>query len=215
MSNKLGGFAAEGSGPLTWGSAGFRIPFGLEPGSDPASQSPGPTHRLWSGVGLAGVGTDDGWVWRAGSLPAGPAVVVDIDGVVSDATHRQHWVSGRDKDWSSFFEACGSDPVIEETARLVSLLDPELVVVLLTGRPVSVREATVEWLGKMQLRWDLLMMRDVGDYAASRSFKARSVGELRAAGFDLRLAFDDDLRNCEMFRSEGVPCVYLHSGYYG
>jgi hypothetical protein len=28
------------------------------------------------------------------------------------------------------------------------------------------------------------------------------------------LAFEDDPRNVEMFRQEGVPCVYLHSGYY-
>jgi hypothetical protein len=34
------------------------------------------------------------------------------------------------------------------------------------------------------------------------------------AGFDLRLAFEDDRRNLEMFRAEGVPCIYIHSGYY-
>ena len=30
----------------------------------------------------------------------------------------------------------------------------------------------------------------------------------------LDLAFEDDRRNLEMFRAEGVPCVYIHSGYY-
>jgi len=40
------------------------------------------------------------------------------------------------------------------------------------------------------------------------------VGEMRDHGFDLRLAFEDDRRNVEMFHDEGVPCVYLHSGYY-
>ncbi|MGH9127596.1 MAG: hypothetical protein ACRDY2_01195 [Acidimicrobiales bacterium] len=159
--------------------------------------------------------SESGWVWRADPRPPGPAVVVDIDGVVSDATHRQHLVTGGRHHWEEFFEACGQDPLIEETARLIELMAPELLVVLLTGRPLSVRAATLDWLGRMQLRWDLLAMRDVGDYAASRSFKARSVGELRAAGFELRLALDDDMRNCEMFRLEGVPCVYLHSGYYG
>ncbi|MCH2430604.1 MAG: hypothetical protein MK187_08355 [Acidimicrobiales bacterium] len=28
------------------------------------------------------------------------------------------------------------------------------------------------------------------------------------------LAVDDDPRNAEMYRSAGVPTVYLHSGYY-
>lgn len=159
-------------------------------------------------------GFESGWVWRIGRLGPGPAVVVDMDGVVSDATHRQHLVTGGRRDWDKFFEACAVDPVIEEGARLVSLLAPNLVVVLLTGRPVRVRAATLEWLERVGLRWDLLVMRDSGDYAAAGEFKRRSVRELRAAGFDLRLALDDDRRNCEMFRSEGLACAYVHSGYY-
>jgi hypothetical protein len=87
-------------------------------------------------------------------------------------------------------------------------------VVFLTGRPLSAQPATLGWLERQCVRWDLLVMRDVGDYSASRSFKQRSVNDLRAYGFELRLAMDDDLRNCAMFRSEGLPCVYIHSGYY-
>ena len=48
----------------------------------------------------------------------------------------------------------------------------------------------------------------------SREFKRRTVFELRHYGFDLRLAFEDDRRNYDMFHAEGVPCVYIHSGYY-
>jgi len=99
-------------------------------------------------------------------------------------------------------------------ACLVELLDKDLVVVLLTGRPVRVEPQTLAWLARYRLRWDLLIMRDVGDYSAAREFKRDTVHDLRRYGFDLRLAFEDDRRNLEMFRSEGVPCVYVHSGYY-
>ena len=37
---------------------------------------------------------------------------------------------------------------------------------------------------------------------------------VRAYGFELRLAIEDDRRNVDMFHTEGVPCVYIHSGYY-
>lgn len=57
-------------------------------------------------------------------------------------------------------------------------------------------------------------MRDYGDYTAAREFKRHTVGQLRSRGFDLRLAFEDDRRNLEMFREEGVTSVYIHSGYY-
>ena len=58
-----------------------------------------------------------------GGAPRGPAVVFDIDGVLSDAAGRQHFLERGQRDWASFFEACGDDPVIEEIARLLELLD--------------------------------------------------------------------------------------------
>ena len=141
-------------------------------------------------------------------------MVFDIDGVLSDAASRQHFIERGRRDWRAFFDACGDDPLIEEVARLVELLDPGLRVVLLTGRPQRVQPQTLAWLERYGLRWDLLIMRDVGDYSAAREFKRDTVAQLRAHGFDLRLAFEDDRRNLEMFRSEGVPCLYIHSGYY-
>jgi len=141
-------------------------------------------------------------------------VVFDMDGVLSDATDRQHFLEQPRRDWRGFFDACGDDALIDEVARLLELLDPSLTVVLLTARPLRVRPNTLAWLDRYQLRWDLLIMRDQGDYQSSPSFKRATVAELRAHSFELRLAFEDDRRNVEMFRGEGVPCVYIHSGYY-
>jgi hypothetical protein len=156
----------------------------------------------------------DNWYWRDGQVAAGPAVVFDLDGVLSDAASRQHYLEGPWRDWEAFFEACGDDPLIEEIARLLGLLDPALVIVLLTARPAWVRPQTLAWLHRYRLRWDLLVMRDIGEYRAARDFKRRSVRELREAGFELVLSFEDDRRNVAMFRDEGVPSVYIHSGYY-
>jgi hypothetical protein len=157
------------------------------------------------------------WRWHAESQadhPRGPAVIFDIDGVLSDAAGRQHFLEQGTRDWSAFFGACGEDPVIEEIARLLELLDSSLAVVLLTGRPLRVQPQTVAWLHRYRLRWDLLVMRDRADYVQVTSFKQRVVGDLRTHGFDLRLAFEDDPSNHAMYVAEGIPCVYIHSGYY-
>jgi hypothetical protein len=154
------------------------------------------------------------WTWRAGPLEPGPVVVVDIDGVLSDATRRQHYLEAPRRDWRSFFDACGDDPVIEEIRVLLDLLDPALGIVLLTARPERVHHLTEAWLHRYRIRWDVLLMRPWGDFDQSRDFKQASVWELREYGFDLRLAIEDDRRNVEMFRAEGVPCIYFHSGYY-
>jgi hypothetical protein len=154
------------------------------------------------------------WRWRASPVDAGEAVIFDIDGVLSDAAGRQHFIENGRRDWAAFFEACGDDPIIEEIATLVELLDSKLNVILLTGRPLRVRPQTLAWLERYRLRWDLLVMRDRGDYSQVTSFKHGVVGDLRRFGFDLRLALEDDPSNHAMFVSEGVPCVYIHSGYY-
>jgi phosphoglycolate phosphatase-like HAD superfamily hydrolase len=154
------------------------------------------------------------WRWRDGPVDPGPTVVFDMDGVLSDAAGRQHHLEWPGRDWDAFFEACGDDDLIHEVAALLDVIDHEHRVVLLTARPLRVRPQTLTWLERHALRWDLLIMRDRADYDASRVFKQRSVGELRERGFDLRLAFEDDRRNHQMFHAEGVPCVYIHSGYY-
>lgn len=156
----------------------------------------------------------DNWRFRHGTVLPGPAVVFDIDGVLSDAAGRQHYLEWGRRDWDAFFDACGEDPLVTEIARLLSLLDSALRIVLLTGRPLRVQPQTVAWLERYELRWDLLVMRDRGEYARAAIFKRAAVDELRAAGLDLQLAFEDDPRNREMFHRAGIPCVYIHSGYY-
>jgi hypothetical protein len=156
------------------------------------------------------------WRWRGMPHDGGPAVVFDIDGVLADAGHRQDilFAGGKRKNWKAFFDAAGDDAVIEEVARATELIDRDLCVVLLTARPTTIQRITVTWLQQHDLRWDLLVMRPEGDFRSSPDAKRMAVHELRAAGFDLRLAFDDDRRNVDMFHDEGIPCIYIHSGYY-
>jgi phosphoglycolate phosphatase-like HAD superfamily hydrolase len=144
------------------------------------------------------------------------AAVFDLDGVLSDAAGRQHFLDGTTgrKDWRAFFAASGDDPLIEDVHSLLSLLDTSLTIVLLTARPTSVREQTLAWLDRYRVRWDLLVMRPERQYQPAVDFKGAMVTALRAAGLDLAIAFEDDRRNVAMFRTAGVPCVYIHSGYY-
>ena len=154
------------------------------------------------------------WWWREAPAGQGRAVVVDVDGVLADAQGRQHHLAWDRWDWDAFFEDVGDDPVIDEVRTLVSLLDPALVVLLVTARPIRVREPTRAWLDAHALRWDLLVMRPADELAPAVIFKRAVVEELRDAGFTLELAMEDDPRNREMYHEAGVPCLYVHSGYY-
>ena len=154
------------------------------------------------------------WWWKSGPMLGGRAVIFDVDGVLADATHRQYLVTGNRRNWDMFFELCSKDPLIEPTATVARLIDPNLTVILLTARPSWVAPETLGWLERHGVRWDLLIMREHGDYSMARDFKEFTVAELRTFGFDPELAFEDDMRNVHMFERVDIPCVYIHSGYH-
>ena len=54
------------------------------------------------------------WLYRDGPVDPTRAVVFDIDGVLSDAVGRQHFLEVGQRNWTAFFEACGDDGVEEE-----------------------------------------------------------------------------------------------------
>ena len=137
-----------------------------------------------------------------------------MDGVLSDAKDRQHLLTWPRRDWHAFFAAAGDDALFDDCATLLGLLGRTLQVVLLTARPVSIRPATIEWLSRHDIPYDLLVMRSEVDRRASTAYKKSTVHELDVFGFTPRISFEDDRRNVEMFRAQGVPCVYIHSGYY-
>jgi beta-phosphoglucomutase-like phosphatase (HAD superfamily) len=142
-------------------------------------------------------------------------VLFDLDGVIANGDHRQHLLAttGR-KDWKGFFAKAGEDTLIEEVAALTVLLDPSLQRILLTARPTSIQDITLEWLSRFSVRWDLLVMRREGDFSPSPEAKLHAVEQLRDHGFQILLALDDDQRNVDMFRAAGIRCLYIHSGYY-
>ena len=78
--------------------------------------------------------TPDHWAWREAPVAhPGQAVVFDMDGVLSDASSRQHFLDHPMRDWDAFFAACGEDALIDEVARLLDVIDPTFQVVLLVA----------------------------------------------------------------------------------
>ncbi len=161
------------------------------------------------------VTADTNWTWRKDPVDPGPCAIFDMDGVISDASGRQELLVGENRDWDRFFAAADTDVVSEDAAELLGILGSGgLQIVVLTARPDTIRDLTVAWLERHGIPYDLLVMRPDNDRGTSRTYKRAALADLRTFGFTPRIAFEDDARNVEMFRAEGVPCVYIHSGYY-
>lgn len=155
------------------------------------------------------------WTWADGPVTAGPCVLIDVDGVIANGWHRQHFLQDGKKDWKNFFaNAAGDSPILGSKAMLDHFA-PDLTVVLLTARPDNLRQITIDWVAEHGYRHELLVMRGPGDGRySSPDFKRRCVNDLRERGFVPQFAMDDDQRNVDMFRDEGIETLYIHSGYY-
>ena len=155
-------------------------------------------------------------LWRAEPRPVGRAAVVDIDGVLSDASTRQHFLNNPEgvRDWQGFFGTVGEDRPLVAVPALLHLLDPGITVILLSGRPAWVAERTRDWLERHGIRWDQIVVREGDDVMDPAAFKRDVVCSLREDGWDVVLAFDDNEAIVRMFVAEDIPTLYVHSGYY-
>ena len=154
------------------------------------------------------------WTWSTTINEGDDVVIFDLDGVISDASHRQHYLRGEEKNWNGFFSACTEDPPIISGVKLINLLHKSHKTIILTARPNSIQSETIDWLKKYGVIWDALIMRSNEDYQQSSKMKLSALNQITDAGYVPILVFDDDPRNIEMFLEHDVPAISVHSGYY-
>lgn len=136
-------------------------------------------------------------------------VLFDVDGTLSDPTHRLAYIQGENKDYANFFDKVGADTPIHPTIELLrgaKMLGYQIVIV--TGRPDYLRETTEAWLHQYSIPFDSLhLVRPEGDYAPAADLKRKWV---RAFGaFRVLYAFEDDVKCVDMYREEGVTCFQV------
>jgi hypothetical protein len=159
----------------------------------------------------------ENWISNGDRPIGGRTIVFDLDGVIADAGHRQHFVPqdrSVAKNWLAFFNACVDDPLIEQGRRLIGSVSDEFCVVIITARIHDTREKTVTWLAANEVRHDWLILRGPREGAPSTEWKQTQLEQLQEAGAEIELALDDDPRNIDMVRSVGLTAMYIHSGYY-
>ena len=141
-------------------------------------------------------------------MDSAATVVFDIDGVLSDGRHREHFLSARPKDWASFFAMLGDDaPITAGIERLGELrrLNP---CVLLSGRPERTRAATITWLESHGIAGLPLHLRPDRDYRPAPEFKADVLGGLGGPAA-VKLVIDDDERVVATLIAAGYPVEHF------
>jgi len=145
------------------------------------------------------------------------AILFDIDGTLSDVSHRRHFIENGNQDWVAFFAAIPEDDPIEPIVELARLLirSGDKAVLLVTGRPERTRSDSVEWLRRHGVEIDFqsrLLMRKDGDGREDHVVKREMLDEIRNAGFEPVLVFDDRQSVVDMWRSQGIRVAQMATG---
>lgn len=138
--------------------------------------------------------------------------ICDIDGTLSDATHRLHHVRGERKkrNWPAFQRECVNDPVIEPVKRVVnSLWLSGYYVMLFSGRNAGKEgkylDKTVEWLEDNGVRFHGIYMRNDGNYENDADLKSAMLDEVvNEFGYYPVFAIDDRKRVKRMWVDRNV-----------
>ena len=150
------------------------------------------------------------------------AIIIDIDGTLSDSSKRVEYVTGEKKEWKMFYAGMEDDSVNEWCRGIVNLYHglPYVRVVLMTGRPNKYREATERWLSKHNIPYDGLLMRQEKDMRPDFEVKKdlyynEMLPHLEGWSNDkveVIFAIDDRQQVIDMWRSIGIPALQCAKG---
>jgi hypothetical protein len=140
-----------------------------------------------------------------------PAFIIDIDGTLSDPTHRLHYIRKYPQDWNSFFLASVDDPPHEYMLFLVKQLIHIGPIFLCTTRPEEYRTITIKWLQDHFTSFTYIYMRKPSDPTDNAATKLRMLNEIKSHGFQPLFAIDDQPSVVAMYRKEGIPCLAADS----
>ena len=150
------------------------------------------------------------------------SVIFDLDGTLAliDTRRKISTKPNGKIDWDKFFDPKNINldrpnwPVID---TLNLFRDKGLNIVIFSGRSEITKDATVDWLNKFDVPFDVLKMRPT-----SKEFKFKSddklkedwLNELFPNKSDIFAVFDDRDKVVKMWRENGLTCFQVADGNF-
>lgn len=133
------------------------------------------------------------------------AVILDVDGTLCDVRSVQHRGRSAD-DWHRETLHCPPNPAVISAACEAHAAGRTLLIV--THRQKRYAGLTVLWLAKhLPVPFAAIYMRDAHDHRSGAIVKRELLELIRADGYRVVHAYDDDPTVLEVWRSEGVPAT--------
>ena len=148
------------------------------------------------------------------------SVIFDLDGTLAliDTRRKISTKPNGKIDWDIFFDPKNINldrpnwPVID-TLNLFS--EKGLNIVIFSGRSKITKDATVDWLNKFDVPFDVLKMRPTSNefkFMRDDDLKEGWLNELFPNKSDIFAVFDDRNKVVDMWRRNGITCFQVADG---
>lgn len=151
-------------------------------------------------------------------------IIVDLDGTLSDSTHRQHYMQQKKKNWKAFYDEIINDPPNHDILWMLHAWhDGGAGIIYCSGRPEEQRPVTIQQLIKFKAPAYFrnengpmfpLYMRPSGDFRSDYIVKLELLEQMRADGFTPKIAIDDRDQVVKAWRSVGIRCLQVAEGNF-
>lgn len=143
-------------------------------------------------------------------------IVVDLDGTITDITHRKHLA--QQGLWDEFNEAAFEDPPNSIVTKVINILEDWYDVMVVTGRPTKYQVRTVDWLHAHLFAPEVLLMRASDDYRSDHEVKIaaleRFFGNKEAVLNAVAFVLEDRDKVVEQLRNYGLTVWQIRQGDY-
>ncbi len=145
-------------------------------------------------------------------------VILDLDGTIANCDHRLKLVKEKPKNYRKFEASIPSDEPYDDVILIVKAVLRELgesALVIVTGRSIDCLEATKDQLCKFNIQYDMLFMKEKGDYRPDYIYKEEILQKIiDIFGKKPFCVFEDRDRVVQMYRKNGVRCLQVKNGEY-
>jgi phosphoglycolate phosphatase-like HAD superfamily hydrolase len=146
------------------------------------------------------------------------AIIVDIDGTLSDPSHRLHYIRNKPKRWDLFLAGALEDKVNEDIRWLVlALYNDGFDIIIATAREEGNRELTEKWLNEvagLEGTYKKVYMRPDKDFRSDFDIKTEMLDQIKADGYNPVMAIDDRNSAVAAWRKAGIRTLQVAEGNY-
>jgi predicted kinase len=133
------------------------------------------------------------------------AIVVDMDGTLAHMHSRSAF------EWNRV----GEDTVDETVKELVKFYHSQgIKVIICSGRDGCCKDISIKWLNDNGIPFDEFFIRPVNDMRKDVHIKYEIYVNNIMPKYDVKLAIDDRMQVCRLWRGLGLKCLQVDNGWF-